>query len=418
MVNRTLKNPFFIAVIICAFIFYSGLFKITDKNIITSLIPDNQISEISGKLLSSPMKTSSGKYYSAKLKVYSVVSKDNIVSTASGITNVFLPANMVEAYYPGKIFTKSQLTGNYIFESGGEYFFSGKYGDKGIYVNNCKCSNWKKNIWGRIDFFRALCRLQFKRMMYGWGKAGGLLLALLCGSREYTEEAVRNAFKNAGLSHILALSGMHLSMFSSIAIFAGKKIKRIRITYLTRITVLILFVWFAGFSPSLLRAFICTFVSILVLISGNKEMDMIIILSISFLIQCIISSADIYNTGFILSYGALFGILLLRNSLKKITNLFFPVKISSSLSASIAAQAFTAPISLKLFGSFAPAGIFASLLVSPLITFFIYTGMSLIFISSIFSLFIEPSGIFMNFQYTVIKFVVEIFSRLPGININ
>ena len=46
MVNRTLKNPFFIAVIICVFIFYSGLFKINDKNIITSLIPDNQISEI------------------------------------------------------------------------------------------------------------------------------------------------------------------------------------------------------------------------------------------------------------------------------------------------------------------------------------------------------------------------------------
>ena len=72
--------------------------------------------------------------------------------------------------------------------------------------------------------FRALCRLYFKRMMFAWGSAGGLLLALLCGARDFTESETADAFRMAGLSHILALSGMHLSLFYGLAAFAGKKL--------------------------------------------------------------------------------------------------------------------------------------------------------------------------------------------------
>ena len=49
--------------------------------------------------------------------------------------------------------------------------------------------------------------------MYMWGSAGGLLLALLSASKEYTSSAFSDAFRLAGLSHILALSGMHVSIF-------------------------------------------------------------------------------------------------------------------------------------------------------------------------------------------------------------
>ena len=124
----------------------------------------------------------------------------------------------------------------------------------------------------------------FKRLMYKWGNAGGLLLALLCGAREYTDIAIAENFKNAGLSHVLALSGMHLSMFSSIAVLIGNKIGRKKLTYAIRIIVLILFVWFAGFSPSLLRAFICSTLTLIALMSSSKNPDMLLILCFSFLI--------------------------------------------------------------------------------------------------------------------------------------
>lgn len=417
MVKRSLKSPLFIAVIVCVCVFYSGIIPVKGKNRLICLISKNKICEISGTIISSPVKSSSGKNYSAKIKITGVKSLEGVYSGARGIITVYLPVQIVESYFPGKIFSTSVGKGNYIFEAGGKYDLVGRFINEQFNASSCVKSTWENDIFGKIDFFRALCRLHFKRMMYSWGNAGGLLLALLSGAREYTENSVKDAFKNAGLSHILALSGMHLSMFSSIALLIGNKIKRKKFTYILRIIVLLVFVWFAGFTPSLLRAFICSMLGIVVLLSGNKEIDIVYVLCSAFLIQCIISPMDIENAGFMLSYGALFGIIFMNSLFRKVFDKVLPSKISSSCSTSVSAQIFTAPISLKLFGSFAPGGIIASIFVSPLVTVFIYSGILLILFSLIFSFFVGPSGIFMNLQYNIIKIIVEIFSKIPRITV-
>nr|MCR5764737.1 hypothetical protein [Treponema sp.] len=61
-------KPVYLSSLICIFVFYSGLFKIPDKNRPVSLLKEAEIVEISGKLLSSPAKTSSGNYYCADIK--------------------------------------------------------------------------------------------------------------------------------------------------------------------------------------------------------------------------------------------------------------------------------------------------------------------------------------------------------------
>ena len=102
------------------------------------------------------------------------------------------------------------------------------------------------------------------------------------------------------------------------------------------------------------------------------------ILSFSFLIHLIILPEHYQNAGFILSYSALFGILLLSDFINSKTVKILPETISSSFSASFSAQIFTMPVSLLLFKSFAPVGIISSVIVSPIITFFIYSGIFLI----------------------------------------
>ena len=145
------------------------------------------------------------------------------MSSASGTVKVFIPSEMAEVYLPGKLYS---VANGAFFEAGGLYSLKGHFSNDGqsFYVERCLSSGFPHTFYGRLDYFRALCRLQFKRLMYSWGSAGGLLLALLCGAKEYTSSEISLGFKRAGLSHILALSGMHLSMFSEIALFAGKKI--------------------------------------------------------------------------------------------------------------------------------------------------------------------------------------------------
>lgn len=412
-----LNKPVFLSTIICILIFYTGIFKIPDSKPYKGLIPKSDIIEIKGTISNSPCKSSSGKTYSCRFVLSEVKSKKNIVSSAKGEITVFIPVDMVEVYFPGKLYSAANKKGKHLYETGGIYTFTGKNTENGFMVNSCIYNEWPETFYGKADRFRALCRLQFKRLMYSWGDAGGLLLALLCGAREYTNADTANAFKNAGLSHILALSGMHLSMFSAIALFIGNKVGRKKLTFIIRIIALILFVWFAGFSPSLMRAFICAMLMLMATIASVNQPDMIMILCFSFLIQCVISPSDINNAGFLLSYGALAGILLTNKFFFKYFTKLFPGYISASLSSSTGANLFTAPISLKLFGTFNPIGIVATTFVSPLVTAFIYSGLLLIILSLVCPFLMTPSGIFMNILYTIINFMVSLFAKVPGIQI-
>ncbi len=409
MVKRYSNNSVFLAALICILVFYSGLIKLQDRNRFYSLIPCGQVEFLSGQMISSPGKTSNGKYYSGKLKVWTS-GNNSVKSSARGNVKVFIPCELAEVYFPGKLYSAAKGA---FFEAGGLYSLKGHFSGDGqsFYVDSCLSSTFPETFYGRLDYFRALCRLQFKRLMYSWGSAGGLLLALLCGAKEYTSSEISLGFKKAGLSHILALSGMHLSMFSGIALFAGKKIGRKKLSFIIRIFALVLFVWFAGFSPSLLRAFICSLLTIIAALANVKKPDMLLILAFSFLCQTIISPADIYNVGFILSYTALAGILLTNKFFRSIYNRFLPGYFSASLGSSTGAQIFTAPISLKMFGSFAPVGIIATSVVSPVVTIFIYSGLLFIIISLIIPPLAIPSGIFINLEYTIINFLISFFSR-------
>lgn len=416
MVNQY-RKPIYFAVIICIFIFYSGIFTIPEQNPYFSLINKNDVSSITGKIISSPAKSSSQKTYSCKFELFSTCSKTGTKSSSKGIITVYIPSVLVEAHFPGKLYSEAKNKGGFIYETGGNYCFSGRFTNFGFIADSCSLFYWNNSFWGKVCRFRAFCRLQFKRLMYFWADGGGLLVALLCGSKEYVNPDVSNGFKDAGLSHILALSGMHLSMFSSIALMVGDKIGRKRLTYLIRFIVLCIFVWFAGFSASLLRAFICALLLLSSSIFSVDKPNMLVILCFSFLLQICISPSDIQNAGFLLSYGALAGILIFNSLFQKLFSKFTPLYLSSSLSASTSANLFTAPISLKLFGSFCPIGIIATTFVSPLITLFIYSGLILIILSLFFPPFSIPSGIFINILYTIISKMVLWFSKFPSIHL-
>ena len=425
MVKRYSNNSVFLATLICIILFYSRIITLKDRNNFYSAISNEKINILNGQLISSPSKTSDGNYYCSKMSVFNCAGSlcetcGIINASAHGNIKVYIPSNFVEAFFPGKLYSDARKSKNNeedyvqtIYEAGGNYLLQGNMSADGqkFYVTRCIDSSFPNTIYGKFDYFRALCRLQFKRLMFSWGAGGGLLLALLCGAKEYTSSEISLSFKNAGLSHILALSGMHLSMFSGIAMFVGKKIGRKKLSFIIRIITLILFVWFAGFSPSLLRAFICSFLMIIATLANVEKPDMLLILAFSFLCQTIISPSDIYNTGFVLSYSALAGILLTNKYFRSIYNRFLPGYFANSLGSSTGAQIFTAPVSLKIFGTFAPVGIIATSIVSPVVTIFIYSGLLLIVLCLIFPSLAVPSGIFINLEYNIIKVLTAAFSK-------
>ncbi|WP_288583808.1 ComEC/Rec2 family competence protein [uncultured Treponema sp.] len=421
-----LANPVFLAALVCAFLFYFDIVSIKDRECFNCLFPSEKIVLLKGNLASSPVKSSSEKkYYAADFKVSEAVLDNSSKTVCSGTVKILIPSELVEKYYPGKIYTSFNVSKNekkypLLFETGNNFLLNVDFSEGNFsffVVKSAVSFGFSKSFSGFLQKIRSLCRLQFKRLMYGWNEAGGLLLALLSGSREYTESLTGEAFKNAGLSHILALSGMHLNLFGGIAFFFGKRLTKRSTADFFQLAAIIFFVWFAGLSPSLFRAMLSSLIVFFNSALRMRRFKGITVLSASFLLQLMIFPVHLKSPAFMLSYGALAGIMSIGQVIKFFMGKRFFPKLASALSESAGAQIFTAPVTLSLFGKIMPVGIISSVIVSPFVIIFLYAGL----FGTLLSLSIPFLGggfsVIMNVIYLILKKLVLFFAKAPIITI-
>jgi competence protein ComEC len=122
--------------------------------------------------------------------------------------------------------------------------------------------------------------------------------ALLLGDRSDVDYQTNTAFKTSGISHIIAVSGLHVSiLFSVVFLLMGKK--RI-LTAMLGIPLLILFAALAGFTPSITRACIMQILMILATLI-NREYDPPTALSTAVLLMLLINPMVVTSASFQLS---------------------------------------------------------------------------------------------------------------------
>ena len=420
--KKNLQNPLIWTAAVCAFLFYSGLYIPHSSDVFRSIISQSDIIRIKGTVVSNPIKNSDGKgAYKIRFRPDHVWGRNGISASAEGICDIYIASSFVESHFPGRLYTdymvrKDQLP--VIVDNGACFDLNVKYLPQGknLYSDNGYALGWSNSLFGRLLHFRALCRLQFKRLMYAWGAAGGLVLALLSGSREYTEYDTSSAFQKAGLSYVLALSGMHLSLFSGLAFWGGNRIGSRIASYVLNFIAVVFFVWFAGFSPSLLRAFICSMILFCASAFG-VPVSMITVLSLSFLIQSTIVPEDILQPAFMFSYAALSGILILGPIIHTALSVFLPDSLGSIVAASVSAQLFTVPIAIGFFHAVMPFGIIAAVIISPLIILFMYGALLFIPVSLCIPCLSGTAGLLMGICYDVIKRITVVFARIPAVTI-
>ncbi len=436
-------SPAVLAAITLALIIYLDIIPIRNRNMFNSLLPNESIVTLEGYIESNPTKTSSGKFYSVKAQIVSV-SSSIASSAAQGDIQALIPSNIVEALYPGKLYSNTYDMARSsvpLIEQGLHFKSSARYlpqsnnsashrNELPLYIlNNVEDLGWKT----QIDKIRSNFRLEFKRVLFAWNDAGGLLLALLSGAREYTDENLSEGFKNAGLSHILALSGMHLSLFASMALTGGKFLAGKKTATILSLIAVIVFVWFAGLSPSLFRALVCTLIATMLQfcalpgVSGNSEIifrfispsfstiRLMRILSLSFIIHVSLFPNDAYTAAFMLSYSALVGISFAEYFVKPYLVRFLSHYISTPLSAAIGAQICTSPITVALFSRLTPIGILSSVIVSPLALSFLMIGFFCITVSMAIPFLLYPFGVIIQMMYSVLEYVVLWFAQFPPI---
>lgn len=190
-----------------------------------------------------------------------------------------------------------------------------------------------------------------------------IVSALVLGYRTELSPETFDLFSNTGTIHILSVSGMHVGMIFAIILFVFYPFpKRIRLL------LSLLFIWayavFAGLAPSVMRATIMITLYVLGQVTYNKSNTMNI-LSITAFVLLLLKPAYLFEVGFQLSFMAVIGILWIYPLCKR---LYYPTfkltqRFADVLYISIAAQIFTAPLTLFYFNYFPSFFLLANILV-------------------------------------------------------
>lgn len=142
------------------------------------------------------------------------------------------------------------------------------------------------------------------------GVSGDMASALLLGNRNLLPDETLRDFRRAGCYHMLALSGMHVSVIIAIFEFLLKRLyvpKWIRIAFLSAL--LLFYVALTGFLPSACRAMIMLWLCYLAMCLG-KGADPLTSLFAAVSVIVLVSPESVLDVGLILSFLSTFGVLV------------------------------------------------------------------------------------------------------------
>lgn len=187
---------------------------------------------------------------------------------------------------------------------------------------------------------------------------------LLLGRSEDYNFPLKDAALNCGCAHVLALSGMHLSVLASICagLFGKRKWAKI-----LSFIVIGAFVFIAGPRPSLVRAAIMFFLGT----RFNSKQRVVM----AFFIQSIILPFSMLDIGCCYGYVSVFAIIFLWDVLKAPFEIVWGKKFFNSVVLSVSVLLLCAPVQLIQDGTWCPVAILASPIAGLLITFSMTIGL-------------------------------------------
>jgi competence protein ComEC len=370
-------------------------------------IPEDNVRGISGVLLDDPRLVSGGRAMTT-LSMRMITGAGKIKAGTRGELTVFFPEESA-----GRL--REFGRGTEIFAEGTLRKGSGNAADTYLFAAESLHITKQAPSFERFrtDLRTNLSR-RFTQPPAGDPSWGGLALALLLGIRDNLDAGIAALYRDAGCSHILALSGMHLAVLVALISFLLTKTLGLRLSAICGAVFILAYCYIVGPLPSLNRAALMYLVGVLAVI-GMLKREPLPLLCMAFLIQLVITPKAGLSLSFILSYLALAGILIIGEALTGIFKGRVPAALLLSLSASLGAFIATAGVTAWFFGILRPVGIIASLVLTPLTTVFMIG--SLIWLALNLVLPLPPAllGYPLSLLYRLMEKTAFFAAQMPGI---
>ncbi len=206
-------------------------------------------------------------------------------------------------------------------------------------------------------------------ILYLGADSGSLVLSILLGDKSYMSESLSSTLSITGLSHIMSISGLHVSFVIAIVYFLLKKFRLNNIFSLViTMIALIFYGYITDFPISLIRATTMYFIASLANICSFRY-DMLNGIALTAILLLLCSPITLFNISFQLSFTAILGICLFYRSIYAFLNKFnkydgkFLRFIFASISLSLSANILIFPVIIHYFGYFGSYFLLANLLI-------------------------------------------------------
>jgi competence protein ComEC len=262
---------------------------------------------------------------------------------------------------------------------------------------------------------------------------GSILQALILGEKRGIPDDIREKFNRAGISHILAISGLHIGIIATLFFFLAAGLMKSSEYLLLRFSIrktsalfvvipIIGYAFISGLGISTIRATIMI-LSFLAALFLGRERDLLNTLAFAALIILIFSPSSLFDISFQLSFTAVAAILVITPTLSRLLSRKSEGppspfrKIFSSfwlfLAVSISAIAGTAPLIAFYFNRISTVTLISNILIIPLIGFLVLPA-GIVFIllaplSTVAATFmIKIASFFVGISLSIIDFLASL----------
>ena len=224
------------------------------------------------------------------------------------------------------------------------------------------------HIFGEQSFRERLKTDLYQTLTAQLGKDyADIAYAMLTGDKYMLSADVQTTFSISGIGHILAVSGLHIGFLCALMLFLLKRTRpgvRMGVTG----AVLLLYLAFVGFSPSVVRACVMSFVGLSTLVNGKRR-DGLNSLCLAMSVILCMYPLSLFDVGFQMSCGAVFGILTLCPLfIRGCKRIHLPKKLAAPICVSAAAQIGVTPCTILYFHSFSVYALLTNLILLPIVT--------------------------------------------------
>jgi len=242
-------------------------------------------------------------------------------------------------------------------------------------------------------------------------REAGVMIAMLLGEKYLLDDEIKTLYQENGISHILAISGLHVSLIGMFVFHLLKRLK-VPITLATILSAFFIYSYGAltNFSVSTNRSVVMMIVLLLAGIVG-KTYDMLSATALSALLILLQNPLQLFSAGFLLSFSAVLGIAVLLPCLQSL----IPTKnsILKSVLMSISAQLATTPVIIWFYYQFPTYGVLTNLIILPMISVLTLTSI----LAGIAGMIYLPLGIFFiggaNYILKFYEWVCKLGEMLP-----